>query len=140
MLQVDLWGDPVQPVVVQTRNDAKRLISEASARQNRGQNQKKRGRARQGSAPGWTLEPHVCRECFGRLLSQPRARGRRLYVCANCGTEAVGRAVDVLCACGLKLRNHGPGAPLVDAGIRCQPNPDPRPDFPSVFVAAEPRT
>jgi DNA-directed RNA polymerase subunit RPC12/RpoP len=130
----------VLPVEGKSGNERKVPRNGASAPQKRGQIQKKRGRARQGPTPGWTLEPHVCRECFGRLLSQPRARGHRLYVCANCGTEALGRAADVLCACGLKLRNHGPGAPLVDAGLRCQPNPEPRPEFPSLFVAAEPRT
>lgn len=107
-----------------------------------GSRTKKRARA---MAPGpdetwaWSLEPHVCRHCFGRLLSQPAA-GRTRYLCSNCGAEAHGDAPSVLCACGLALRNHGPAGGTLDAGLRCQPNPAPSPDFPSRFVAAEPRT
>lgn len=91
---------------------------------------------------GWLLEPHVCRHCFGRLVS--KADGARpgawRFLCTNCGAEEVGAAPAVLCACGIQLRNHGPGPDLVDAGLRCQPNPEPSPDFPSLYVAAEPRT
>jgi hypothetical protein len=100
---------------------------------------KKRARAPADGAT-WALEPHVCRHCFGRLASALVPDGRRRYHCTNCGAEALGDAPDVLCSCGLKLRNHGPGAGQVDAGLRCQPNPSPSPDFPSLFVAAEART
>jgi hypothetical protein len=83
---------------------------------------------------GWTLEPHVCRHCFGRLASMAEA-----VVCTNCGATEVGPGVKVsaLCACGVKINRSGLfGSVLVDAGLRCQPNPSPTPDFPSVFVAA----
>jgi hypothetical protein len=46
----------------------------------------------------------------------------------------VAASVAALCACGLQVRRAGV---LVDAGLRCQPNPAPTPDFPSLFVAAE---
>ena len=100
---------------------------------------KKRARALDADA-AWALEPHVCRHCFGRLASTDAGEGRRLYQCTNCGADATGLSPDVLCSCGLKLRHHGPGGGLVDAGLRCQPNPGPSPDFPSLFVAAEART
>jgi len=100
---------------------------------------KKRARAPDAAA-SWALEPHVCRHCFGRLASTDAGEGRRRYQCTNCGAEAVGLSPDVLCSCGLKLRHHGPGGGLVDAGLRCQPNPSPTPDFPSLFVAAEAAT
>lgn len=124
------------------------LRDPAGGRENRGQIRKNRARAPGGrpsdEAPEThdaplRLEPHVCRHCFGRLVSAPAPGGARSYVCSNCGAAARGDAPDVLCACGLKLRNHGPGPRLVDAGLRCQPNPNPRPDFPSLFVAAEAR-
>lgn len=103
---------------------------------------KKRARA-SVTAPNtgvtWVLEPHVCRHCFGRLASR-RDGAQTRYECTNCGADATGRAPDVLCACGLALRNHSPAGGTLDAGLRCQPNPAPSPDFPSRFVAAEPRT
>lgn len=100
---------------------------------------KKRARVPDAAA-SWALEPHVCRHCFGRLASTDAGEGRRLYQCTNCGAEAVGLSPDVLCSCGLKLRHHGPGGGLVGAGLRCQPNPSPTPEFPSLFVAAEAAT
>lgn len=93
---------------------------------------KKPARAHETQGVTWTLEPHVCRHCFGRLVSSGA-----LYACTNCGAEAVGDAPDVLCACGTVIRRHGAGAPPVNAGLRCQPNPSPSPEFPSLFVAAE---
>lgn len=89
----------------------------------------------------WTLEPHCCRSCFSRLVSQPGADGNTLYLCTNCGLEAVGADASALCCCGLKIRRptklHKSGHHLVDAGVRCGPNPDIRPDFPSLFIATE---
>lgn len=114
------------------------LCDRQAAPAGRGRVPKKRARAPVPDAAVWTLEPHVCRHCFGRLLSQPAA-GRTRYACSNCGAEAHGDAPDVLCACGLALRNHGPAGGVIDAGLRCQPNPAPSPEFPSQFVAAEPR-
>lgn len=125
------------------------LRDPAGGRKNRGQSRKNRARApvagpsddaaETQDAP-LRLEPHVCRHCFGRLLSSPGSGGSWRFLCSNCGAAAHGDAPDVLCACGLKLRNHGPGPRLVDAGLRCQPNPNPNPAFPSLFVAAEART
>lgn len=114
---------------------------EADRRHLSEQGSKKRARAMaEGADPTqtWSLEPHVCRHCFGRLLSQPAA-GRTRYVCSNCGAEDLGDGPDVLCACGLALRNHGPSGGMLNAGLRCQPNPSPSPEFPSLFVAAEPK-
>jgi hypothetical protein len=103
---------------------------------------KKRARTgvnRSNSLNGWVLEPHVCRHCFGRLASRQDGHQTR-YQCTNCGADAAGHATDVLCACGLALRNHGPAGGTLDAGLRCQANPAPSPEFPSLYVAAEPRT
>ena len=85
---------------------------------------------------GWRLEPHVCRCCFSRLVSRSvdGVDGRkRLYKCPNCDLQAEGARADVLCACGLKVRN-GKGT-LVDAGVRCHENRARSPGFPSLYVA-----
>lgn len=92
-------------------------------------------------ARGWALEEHVCRHCFGRLLSTRLSTGASLYRCTNCGAEAEGHHADVLCACGLRVKDtQAPDAPLVDAGLRCIPNPAPSARFPAQIVAAEART
>lgn len=63
------------------------------------------------------------------------------YQCTNCGLEAVGHDASVLCCCGMKVRKatraHTSGTMLVDAGIRCMKNPEPTPDFPSLYVAGD---
>lgn len=91
------------------------------------------------AASSWTLEPHVCRVCFSRLASKPLPAGGRLYQCTNCGLEAEGCRASALCACGTKIRRtRGDGrgvAQLVDAGIRCVPNPNKTPEFPALFIA-----
>jgi hypothetical protein len=98
----------------------------------------KKSRARPGAPDAtWTLEPHVCRHCFGRLASTPGAPGLVVYACTNCGATATGPTPGVLCSCGLQLRRPGAPTGFVDAGIRCQPNPAPSSDFPSLFVAAQ---
>lgn len=84
----------------------------------------------------------MCRHCFGRLVSSLLAPGEpdvRRWTCTNCGASADGACHDALCACGIRLR-HPTGPGEIDAGIRCQPNPSPSPEFPSLFVAGEPRT
>lgn len=92
-------------------------------------------------ADAWRLEPHICRACFSRLVSQDHGGIDRRYHCTNCGLDAVAEAADALCCCGTKIRRPTKGAKsgttLVDAGIRCIVNPAPTPDFPSVIVAAE---
>lgn len=87
----------------------------------------------------------MCRHCFGRLVSRCAADAggdcdKTRYLCTNCGAEAVGLEPAVLCSCGTALRRHGPAAAPMNAGLRCQPNPEPTPDFPSLFVASEVRT
>lgn len=114
---------------------------------------KGRARASAHEAPAevWRLEPHVCRSCFSRLVSRDPDAGlvmsgldstdARMYQCTNCGLEGLGRAPDVLCACGLKLRKATrlgrSSVVLSDAGIRCVANPEIRADFSSLFVALE---
>ncbi len=102
---------------------------------------KKRARVREAEGDAdaglWRLEPHVCRVCFGRLVSQHGLAGTRRFLCTNCGADGVGLGSEVLCACGLHLRKKGDGYGTISAGLSCQPNPAPRPDFPSLFVAAE---
>lgn len=79
----------------------------------------------------WLLTDHVCRACFGRVLASASDDGAQRFRCSNCGLEAEGRKPEVLCACGLRLKNGR------DAGIRCQRNEAPTPEFPSEIVAAE---
>lgn len=79
----------------------------------------------------WTLTDHICRACFGRVLRQPQGEGVRRYRCSNCGLEATGRDESALCACGLRLKGGR------DAGIRCERNPTPTPEFPSEIVAGQ---
>ena len=86
----------------------------------------------------YRLEPHVCRVCHTRLVSCADAAGRR-FECPNCGAGATGRDASVLCCCGMKIRrplkNGASGQQLVDAGVRCQLNPAPTPEMPSLYVA-----
>lgn len=88
----------------------------------------------------WTLEPHVCRHCFARLVSQPVPGGLRHYACTNCGATADSQGADALCCCGIKIRKMGRGGKagaLADAGVRCIKNPNPTPLFPNLYVASE---
>jgi hypothetical protein len=84
----------------------------------------------------WRIEPHVCRVCFGRVVSREldEEAGDRQYVCTNCGLEAKGHRVACLCACGTKVRK-GKGA-FVDAGLRCHENNAKSPEFPALYVAS----
>lgn len=107
-----------------------------------------RGQTRPGRQPetkknvreDLTLEPHVCRRCFGRILSAEHSSGQREYICSNCGLSAIGDSPSAICSCGMTLRKttvtRVKGAKPQDAGIRCIPNPNIGPDFPSEFVAA----
>lgn len=91
-------------------------------------------------APVVTLEPHVCRSCFGRVASEPHQAGERRYFCTNCGLEAIGQKPSVICSCGMKLRKvRGDGrtsVALVDAGLRCHENKRVSPEFPALYVAS----
>jgi len=108
---------------------------EREVRTNFPSDSKKRARAPDADVPAWRLEPHVCRHCFGRLVSAPAAGGGRWFECTNCGTHADGASPAVLCACGLMMKNPTGGLPIA-VGLRCQPNPNPTPEFPSLFVAS----
>lgn len=90
----------------------------------------------------WELEDHICRNCFGRLVSRPVPGGvLRIYRCSNCGAEAQHTHADALCCCGIKIkragRNGTKSGALVDAGVRCIPNPERSPMFPGEIVASE---
>lgn len=94
----------------------------------------------------WRLEPHVCRKCFARLASRPvmdaGVVGQRVYQCTNCGTEAQANSAEELCCCGIKIKKPSrtgskAGGTLVDAGVRCVPNPEVTTTFPSLYVASE---
>lgn len=79
----------------------------------------------------WHLEDHVCRRCFGRLVSKPAHGGHRLYRCTNCGFEAEGGCSSVVCACGLKTKQGK------DLGVRCVPNDQRSAEAPSEIVARQ---
>jgi hypothetical protein len=92
-----------------------------------------------------TLEPHICRVCFGRIAKEPlvTAGGSgqfNLYVCTNCGAKATGRDASVLCCCGITVRKTGdsgkPTSDYMDAGIRCHENENQSPEFPAQIVAS----
>lgn len=94
----------------------------------------------------WQLEPHICRKCFGRIVSQLVAEPAtgaelRVYKCSNCGAEAQHTHADAVCCCGIRIkkagRNGTKSGSLVDAGVRCIPNPERSPMFPSEYVASE---
>lgn len=85
--------------------------------------------------PLWELTEHCCRVCFGRILRQAgagQASHSHRYRCSNCGLQADGAKPAVLCSCGMKLKG-GRGAGI----LRCERNPDPRPEFPSEVVALQ---
>lgn len=77
----------------------------------------------------WTLTPHVCRACFGRVVMRVTDDFKRVYRCSNCGIERDGQNEKTICCCGIKLR-HGR-----DVMMRCQPNPAPTPECPSEIIA-----
>lgn len=81
--------------------------------------------------PLWAITDHCCRVCFSRVLVRETFDHKRVYRCAGCGVEAQAHSEASICACGIKLKTG------VDAGIRCQVNPDPRPEFPAQVTAAQ---
>lgn len=84
----------------------------------------------------WELADHVCRCCFGRILRSVEtvpvgdAHGHR-WRCSNCGAEAASTVASSICSCGLRLKGGR------DAGIRCERNAEPTPEFPSEVVASQ---
>ena len=82
----------------------------------------------------WELEPHVCKACFGRIVSRKIGDvDDKLYQCSNCGAEAEGSGPSVLCACGVCLPRKG-GSPI-KLGLKCQQNTERGTDFPSLYIA-----
>ena len=82
--------------------------------------------------PRWVLVDHVCRVCFGRVLQLSTFdRRHKVYRCSSCETELQGDGVQVLCACGIKVRGNR------DAGIRCIKNPRRTPENPAQVVAEQ---
>lgn len=79
----------------------------------------------------WELAPHICRVCFGRVVQRTTFDRRKVYRCSNCETEAEGPGAQVLCCCGIKLRNGR------DAGVRCIENPRRTPENPARVVAEQ---
>lgn len=91
--------------------------------------------------PAWHLEPHICRNCFGRLASRALPSGEQEFLCTNCMALTLSSMHADACCCGMKIRKRNgtgrSGGPMVDAGIRCIPNPEKSPAFPSAYVASE---
>lgn len=89
----------------------------------------------------WHLEPHVCRHCFGRMASRALSETQHEFLCTNCMALTVAESAVDACCCGLKIRKRNgtgrSGGPMVDAGVRCIPNPEKSPAFPSAYVASE---
>jgi hypothetical protein len=79
----------------------------------------------------WSIEDHVCRCCFGRVLMRETFDRKRVYRCSNCGVEREGLQPSAICACGIKLKTN------VDAGVRCKTSTTRTPEFPSEIVAAQ---
>lgn len=79
----------------------------------------------------WDVEPHVCAECFGRILSRKGEDHGRVFRCADCGAtgEAAGRKPPI-CACNIRIGTK-------NAGVRCVPNPNPRPELPAEIIAQD---
>lgn len=79
----------------------------------------------------WRLEPHVCRVCFGRILSRSSDEdGKRVYRCACCGASATAGTARALCSCGVKLNARS-------AGVRCEPNQNKSAEWPFEIVARQ---
>lgn len=89
----------------------------------------------------WQLEPHICRHCFGRLVSRPLHGDLREFKCTNCETTSQHTDAAQACCCGIQIRKRNgagrSGGPMVDAGIRCIPNPERSPAYPGAYVASE---
>jgi len=73
----------------------------------------------------WALTPHICRQCFGRVL----ARQDGAFRCACCGEEGAGETEAVICCCGLKLEG------TKDMGMRCQINEERTPEWLGEIIA-----
>lgn len=85
----------------------------------------------------WELTDHVCSVCFGRVLMGRMPDDyagddhHRRWRCSNCGAESVNRLASSICACGIRLKSGR------DAGVRCERNQAPTPEFVSEVVASQ---
>jgi len=70
---------------------------------------------------------HVCRICYGRLLSLKDDSGADHIECADCGTKKKGTHL-ALCACGNRFLTGK------KAGFRCVKNTDKSPERPNEIV------
>lgn len=88
----------------------------------------------------WAIQDHICRKCFGRVLSAT-SDGQTHWRCCNCGYTVDGDDVAVICCCGIKYKKGGrrgsKSVAPVDAGIRCIRNPNPSTEFCCEIVASE---
>ena len=87
--------------------------------------------AKREPVEGWIITDHICRVCFSRVLLRETFDHRKIYRCAGCGAEQEGRSEAAVCCCGIRLKSG------IDAGIRCQVNANPTPEFPAQIVAAQ---
>ena len=76
----------------------------------------------------WRLEPHVCSACLGRVLGRQTPSGKE-HRCSNCGSAWAG-SLAAGCACGMKIGTR-------NAGVRCVPNPDQRPELLCEIIVKE---
>lgn len=87
--------------------------------------------AKREPVEGWTITPHICRVCFGRVLMREAFDHRKTFRCSNCGAEAPGHSEAAVCCCGIKLKTG------VDAGIRCAANTERSPEWPAEITATQ---
>ncbi|MFJ2528423.1 hypothetical protein [Pseudomonas helmanticensis] len=89
----------------------------------------------------WKLEPHVCKICFGRMASRPADQDFVELLCTNCGATSKQERVTAACCCSILLRKRNSagrsGGQMIDAGIRCTPNPARSAAFPSMYIAQQ---
>lgn len=88
----------------------------------------------------WTVQDHICRKCFGRVLGAADGDAM-VWRCSNCGYEVSGDQVSAICCCGIRYKKGGrKGSKNVapqDAGIRCIRNPHITTEFCCEIVASE---
>jgi hypothetical protein len=80
---------------------------------------------------GWEFTEHISRCCFARVMVREAFDRKRTYRCSCCDLEAQGHSEAAICCCGIKLKTG------VDAGIRCEQNPDKSPEFPASITATQ---
>ncbi|WP_161548757.1 hypothetical protein [Pseudomonas sp. Q1] len=89
----------------------------------------------------WKLEPHVCKICFGRMASRLAEQGLVELLCTNCGATSKQERITAACCCSIVLRKRNSsgrsGGQMIDAGIRCIPNPARSSEFPSMYIAQQ---